>query len=148
MEEQETQEQETQEQETQEPEGQGSGGEFFSPGWIMITALNCINEIIDIIGLFANITGVWAIIIFILNLITLFFNLGYRALKVGFSFSAMFGTGWQAFLLVANLILEHIPVVGDIWPGWLINSLAMLGIKVKKTPGVPVKTPKVPAPKP
>jgi len=97
------------------------------PGWIIMSALCLINEIIDWIGLFLNISGTWTIIIFILNLITLFLVFGWRALTEGFSFSALFGTWKQAIFL----ILEYIPVVGDIFPGWL---LFILGMRKRKLP--------------
>ena len=98
----------------------------FSPGWIIISALCLMNEIIDWIGALFNITGVYAVIVFILNIITLFFVLGWRVISGGFSFSAVFGS-WKQVLF---LILEHIPIVGDIIPGWL---LFMAGARKKKS---------------
>ncbi len=86
-----------------------------SPGWIIITLLSLINEIIDWAGIYLNITGVWVIIIFVLNLITLLFVLGWRISSEGFSFSAIFGNKKRLLILIA----EHIPGLGDIIPGWL-----------------------------
>lgn len=103
---------------------------FIDPGFMVMGVLCLLNEIIDWIGVLLNVTGVWAIAVLILNLITLFFVLGWRTITEGLSFSAAFGTWKQAIWL----ILEHIPVVGDIVPGWL---LWMWGIRKK-----PIKKPK------
>lgn len=98
-----------------------------NPGWIIMMFLSLINEVIDWIGALLNVSGVWAIFVLILNLITLSMILGWRIITEGFSFSAIFGSWKQALCL----IIEHIPIVGDIFPGWL---LFMLGMKKKKKP--------------
>lgn len=99
----------------------------FRPDWMLMTFICLVNELIDWLGVILNVTGVWAIVIFILNLITLLLVLSWRIFTQGFSFSAVFG-GWKGILL---LILEHFPVVGDIIPGWF---LWMWGIRKKRTP--------------
>jgi len=114
-----------------------------SPGWIMITGLCLINEIIDWVGALLNVTGVWAVIILIINLVTLFFVLGWRFMSGGFSFSALFG-GWKQVLF---LIVEHIPIVGDIFPGWLLFMMGIRGIKKKREEPEQAQAPK-PSPKP
>jgi len=96
-----------------------------SPGWIMMMFLSLMNELIDWIGVLLNVTGVWAIIIFILNLMTFALIMSWRVMTVSSPFLDYFG-GWRGVLL---LILEHIPIIGDIIPGWL---LFMWGIRKKK----------------
>jgi len=96
-----------------------------SPGWVIITFLCLLNELIDWIGAILNVSGIWMIIILLINLATLFMVLGWRMLTEGFSFEALFGT-WKTAVF---LILEHVPVIGDIFPGWL---LIMFGFRKKK----------------
>ena len=98
-----------------------------SPGWIMMMFLSLINELIDWIGMLLNVTGVWAVIIFVLNLMTFALIMSWRVMTVSSPFLDYFG-GWWGVLL---LILEHIPILGDIIPGFLSF---MLVIRKKKTP--------------
>ena len=99
-----------------------------SPGWIIMAGLCLINEIIDWIGIILNVSGVWVIVILILNLFTLLMVLGWRMLTEGLSFSALFGSWKQAIVL----ILEHVPIIGDIIPGWLFYILGMRKKRVVK----------------
>jgi len=100
-----------------EPEIGGEQGKegALSPSWLLMFFLLCINELIDYIGLLLNATGVWEIIIIIIDLCC----------------AAIFFL-WRHFLapktgkgkLTAQIILiiaEHIPIVGDILPGWIIT---------------------------
>lgn len=96
-----------------------------SPGWIIMTGLSLINELIDWVGAVLNVSGIWAVVVFVLNLFTLALIMGWRMMTVSSPLLDYFGGKKGVFLL----ILEHIPIIGDIIPGWL---LFMLGIRKKK----------------
>jgi len=97
----------------------------FTPGWIVMTGLSLMNEAIDYVGVVFNITGIWTVIVFILNLITLVLIMGWRMMTASSSFIDYCG-GKRGVIL---LIVEHLPIIGDLVPGWF---LFMLGIRKKK----------------
>lgn len=105
--------------------GENEEENFIGPGQIIIGCICVLNEIIDYIGTLLNVTGFWAIVVLILNILTLFFVLGYEILKGGFSLKKIFGTWWQVALLIA----EFIPGLGDLVPGWIGF---FIGVNLKK----------------
>ncbi len=97
------------------------------PGWLIFTLLFGLIDIIEFVGIFFNLTGVWIILVLILNLFAIFLYLGWRTITEGFSLSAIFGTWKQALWLIA----DQIPVIGDVLPG---NILFLWMRKKKKIP--------------
>lgn len=100
----------------------------FTPGWTLMMFLGLINEIIDWISIPFDLTGIWVIINYAIDFIFLFIFLTWRIVEEGFSLSGIFGN-WKQ---VICLILEHIPVVEDFFPGWI---LTMWGFRKKKIKG-------------
>lgn len=92
------------------------------------------NEIIDYAGLILNVTGIWEIIIFIIDSLTLTLIILWKVMEGGI----------KSFLnikVLAIIILELIPIVGDLIPGWIL--LIFFGFK-KKTK-IAAKTKKAPS---
>lgn len=109
-----------------EQEIESGGAEQFDVIRIMIIFLATLNEIIDWLTGLLNLTGGWIIIPLSLNLLFMLLILCLRILKYGFTLKALVD-GWQQALA---LILEFIPVVGDVIPGFL--GWILLGNKRKK----------------
>jgi len=101
----------------------------FSPGWIIISTFLFVDEIFDVISIFLDFTGVWLIISYVVSIIPLLLFLGWRIVEEGFSFSAIFGSGKQILFLV----LEFIPGVEDVWPGWILTMSNLRKKKVVKS---------------
>jgi len=99
----------------------------FSPSWLVITTLCLLNEIIDWVGILLNVSGVWAILVEALNVCTLILILFWRISTEGFSFTGIFGS-WKN---VAFMVIEHIPIIGDIFPGWLLTMFGFRKTKKK-----------------
>lgn len=97
--------------ESSEKEGIG----ILSPSWLLMFFLLCINELIDYIGLLLNVTGFWEIIIIIIDL----FYAGIFFLWRQF-LAPKTGKG-KLIAQIILIILEFVPIVGDILPGWIIT---------------------------
>ena len=110
----------------EEQETERGGFEQFDIIRVMMIFLAVLNEIVDWITAPLNITGAWIAIPFLLNLLFTLLILCLRILKDGFTLKAVV-CGWQQALA---LILEYIPVVGDIVPG--VIGWILLGDKRKK----------------
>ena len=91
------------------------GFEQFDIIRVMMIFLAALNEIIDWTTGLLNLTGIWLTVSLALNIIFTLFIICLGVLKHGFTLKAIF-CGWQQALA---LILEYIPVVGDIVPGFL-----------------------------
>ena len=81
-------------------------------GGMIFTAIFWMNDIIDWGGLLLNVSGVWEIIIIVIDLMCLGLFVLYKIMQ-GEIASLL---NWKVIL---SLIVEHIPVIGDIWPGWI-----------------------------
>jgi len=90
------------------------------PLWIILSIICFINEIIDWVGMIFNLTGVWEIIIFIIDIITLALVLIWQIMKKGIKSFIK-----ENKIIILDLVLEFIPVVGDIFPGWLLTMLKL-----------------------
>lgn len=95
---------------------QGSGSEGFSVGWIIVGTVGAFNDLIDYAGLVLNVTGIWEVIIFAINLINLSLIIFWKIAKGDLKSLAK-------PKVVLSLIVEHIPVVGDLWPGWIVSMV-------------------------
>jgi hypothetical protein len=84
-------------------------------GGMIFTIIFWINEIIDYAGLILNVTGAWEIIILIIDFIVLALFVLYLIMQG--KIKCLFN--WK---VVLSLIVEHIPIVGDIFPGWLTTK--------------------------
>ncbi len=102
------------------------GFEQFDIVRVMMIFLAALNEIIDWATALLNVTGVWIAIPLALNILFTILILCLRVIKDGFTLKAVV-CGWQQALA---LILEYIPVVGDIVPGFI--GWILLGDKKKK----------------
>ena len=95
----------------------GKGGEcdkvMEGVGGMIFTVIFWINEIIDYGGLILNVSGVWEIIILAIDLIVLGLFILYLLMQG--KIKCLFN--WK---VVLSLTAEHIPVIGDILPGWLM----------------------------
>lgn len=81
-------------------------------GGMIFTAIFALNDIIDWGGLLLNVSGVWELIIIVIDLMCLGLFVLYKIMQ-GEIKSLL---NWKVIL---SLIVEHIPVIGDIWPGWI-----------------------------
>jgi len=97
----------------------------FTPGWMVVSFFLFLDEIFDIVSLFLDLTGVWLVVSYVISFIPLLIFIGWRVAEEGFSPSAIIGSSKQLLFLV----LEFIPGIEDIWPGW---ALTMLDLRKKK----------------
>ena len=81
-------------------------------GGMIFTIIFWINDAIDWGGLVLNVSGVWEVIIIVIDLMCLGLFVLYKIMQ-GEIASLL---NWKVIL---SLIVEHIPVIGDIWPGWI-----------------------------
>lgn len=98
-----------------EQETEQGGFEQFDAIRASMIFLAVLNEIIDWSTTLLNLSGAWIIIPLALNILFMLLILCLRILKDGFTIKAV-ACGWQQAL---SIILEFIPVVGDIIPGFI-----------------------------
>lgn len=88
-------------------------------GWMILTVLCTINEAIDYIGLILNLTGIWEVIILIIDLLTLALIILWKILQGDIKSILNKKT-------ILFIVSELIPVAGDIVPGWLLTMILSL----------------------
>lgn len=91
-----------------------SSGDGMTVGWMIMTALFTLNELIDYAGLVLNVSGVWEVIILAIDLICLGLLILWKLISGGIK--ALLN--WK---IILSLILEFTPVLGDIIPGWIMT---------------------------
>lgn len=100
-----------------------SSSDGITVGWIIMTLIFSLNELIDYAGLILNVSGIWEVIILIIDLICL----GLLLLWKLFSGDLKSLANWK---IILSLVLEHIPIIGDFIPGWIMT---MIFSRKKKT---------------
>ena len=94
-------------------------------GWIILTCLCTANDLIDIVFSPLNLTGIWALIP--LGIDVFFLMLIFSWKLINGDFKSLIN--WKTIL---SLILEHIPIIGDIWTGWIATMFIDFKRKTKK----------------
>ena len=81
------------------------------PAWTFFTLAAFANDIVDWAGLPFNITGIWVIISLGINLFTAFLFIGWKGKAI-----------LKDKKILLSILIEHIPVIGDIYPGWIVSA--------------------------
>lgn len=103
-----------------------------SPLGLLVGGICVVNDVIDTVFFLFNITGFWEIVIAIIDTITLILIIGWMLMKKGAG-----GTvkemlkNYKGLLLrtIIYLIIEFIPILGDIMPGWILTVLGLYKVK-------------------
>lgn len=93
------------------------GDATFSPGWLMMMFIMGSAELMELVLSPLNFTGIWEVLNWIVDGIVLLIYVGWRVSKKGLSFSSIVGDKKSAIIL----ILEHLPFIEDIFPGFIIQ---------------------------
>ena len=106
---------------------------FFTPVRLLKLGVSAFSEIVDYLTALFNITGIWAIFAFGLNIITFLLLFALNVAEYGFSFSSII-SNWKQGIVV---LIEHLPFgIGEIFPGTILYTLFKPKSKKQTTPQI------------